>query len=129
MPAGDEQTNRRGLQVLVVEDEYLVALLLEDMLAELGHQVIGPVGDAGKALEMAQRDPMDIAILDVNLAGLDTYSIAAALSARAIPFIFATGYGRAKLRPPYRDAPMLQKPFQLSELERAFADVFSASGA
>jgi CheY-like chemotaxis protein len=129
--AGGEKAEGRlsGLRVLVVEDEFLVAMLLEDMLGELGHRVIGPVADAAEALAMAQREEMEVAILDVNLAGTDTYSIAAALSARGIPFIFATGYGRASLRAPYRDAPLLQKPFQLGDLENVFLAVFSASGA
>jgi CheY-like chemotaxis protein len=129
--AVDEKADGRvsGLRVLVVEDEFLVALLLEDMLGELGHRVIGPVADVAEALVMAQREDVEIAILDVNLAGTDTYSIAAALSARGIPFIFATGYARANLRDPYRDAPLLQKPFQMSDLEKALLTPFSASGA
>ncbi len=117
------------LRVLVVEDEYLVAMLLEDMLTELGHRVIGIAGDVATALEMAQREEMEVAILDVNLGGAETYPIADVLLARGIPFLFATGYGRAGLPPPYRDAPVLQKPFQLAGLENAFAAIFAKSDA
>ena len=83
MQAGDEKADGRvsGLRVLVVEDEFLVAMLLEDMLGELGHRVIGPIADAAEALAMAQRGDMEVAILDLNLAGTDTYPIAAAGSA------------------------------------------------
>lgn len=118
-----------GFRVLVVEDEYLVSLVLEDMLAELGHRMVGPVSDVAKAVEAAQREAMDVAVLDVNLNGLETYPVAAALTARGIPFLFATGYGRQTLREPYRNAPVLKKPFEQGELERALADVLAARGA
>lgn len=100
------------LRVLLVEDENLIALLLEDMLAELGHTVVGPVARLGKALEMARGETFDVAILDLNISGGDTYPIAAALAARDIPFVFSTGYSKLSLRAPYRDHPTLQKPFQ-----------------
>jgi CheY-like chemotaxis protein len=111
-----------GLRVLVVEDEALVALLLEDMLAELGHEVIGPVAQLAKALEIARHEELDIAILDVSLNGGNTYSVAEALGARGIPFVFATGYGRAALVEPYTDAPLLQKPFRQSDLQDIFTN-------
>jgi CheY-like chemotaxis protein len=104
-----------------VEDEYLIALLLEDMLADLGHTVIGPVARLNKALEMAQREEFDAAILDVNINGGDTYPIAEALTARDIPFFFSTGYSSHSLRAPYQDRPTLQKPFQRDELQKLFA--------
>ncbi len=84
------QDNGRGLRVLLVEDEGLVALLIEEMLADLGHEVIGPFARLNKAMEAAQREQFDIAILDVNLDGEDTYDMADALAARNIPFIFST---------------------------------------
>jgi CheY-like chemotaxis protein len=111
-----------GLRVLVVEDENLLALLVEDMLAELGHEVVGPVACLSTALEMAQRHDVDIAILDLNINGRDTYPVAAALAARGIPFVFATGYSRERLREPYRNVPMLQKPFQQDDLQKVFAE-------
>ena len=83
-----------GLRVLLVEDESMVALLLEDMLAELGHEVVGPVARLDKALEMAQRQALDVALLDVNLNGKEIYPVAEALAAREVPFVFVTGYGR-----------------------------------
>ena len=126
---GDQQTADRGigLRVLVVEDDYLVSLLLEEMLADLGHRIVGPASEAANALELAQREEIDVAVLDVNLRGADTYPIAATLAARAIPFMFATGYGRHNLRAPYGDAPLLKKPFQQSDLEKALAETIGAA--
>jgi CheY-like chemotaxis protein len=116
-----------GLRVLIVEDDYLVSLLLGDMLVDLGHRIVGPASDVANALELAQREEMDIAVLDVNLRGSDTYPIAAALAARAVPFIFATGYGRHSLREPYGDAPLLKKPFQQCDLEKLLAETLGAA--
>ncbi|HEX5464137.1 MAG TPA: response regulator [Burkholderiales bacterium] len=112
-----------GLRVLLVEDESVVAMLLEDILGELGCEVVGPVAQIDKAVEMAQHEKIDAAILDVNLNGRKVYPVADALAARSIPFIFATGYGRDSLRAPYDDRPMLQKPFQQRDINAAFAEV------
>ena len=114
-----------GLRVLLVEDENLVALLLEDMLAELGHTVVGPFARLRKGLEMARSVTVDLAILDVNLDGEKTYPIADVLAARGIPFAVSTGYDKQSLDVPYRDRPTLQKPFQQPDLERLLAEVFA----
>ncbi len=103
--------SRQSLRILVVEDESMFAFVLEDMLVELGHKVIGPVGRLNKALSIAQRELLDFAILDVNLHGQETYPVAEVLAVRGIPFAFATGYDRKGLRAPYCDGPVLQKPF------------------
>ena len=112
------------LRVLLVEDEMMVSLLLEDMLGELDREVVGPVARLDKTLEMAQRQALDVALLDVNLHGQEIYPVAEALAAREIPFFFSTGYGGGTLRAPYRDHPTLQKPFRqddLRELLQRFA--------
>ena len=126
MPA-NEPTIRAGagLRVLLVEDESLVAFLLEDMLTELGHTVVGPVARVAPAVEIAQRETLDFAILDVNLNGEQSYPIADALALRDIPFAFSTGYDPKSLRPPYRDRPTLQKPFQTQDLRKLFAQAFA----
>ena len=82
------------LRVLLVEDESMVALLLEDMLTELHHEVVGPVARLDKALEIAQWQALDVALLDVNLNGEEIYPVAEALAVREIPFVFVTGYGK-----------------------------------
>lgn len=112
-----------GLRVLVVEDEIMVALLLEDMLSGFGHQVVGPVAQLSKAVEMAQREALDVAILDVNIKGNEVYPVAEALAARGIPFIFVTGYAKGGLPAPYSDRPSLQKPFRRHSLRDLFAAV------
>jgi CheY-like chemotaxis protein len=124
MPAS-EQPGRgaSGLRVLLVEDENLVALLLEDMLAELGHTVVGPVARLDKALETVQLEAFDVAILDVNINGEESYPIAEALAARGIPFVFSTGYGKKSLPAPYSERPALQKPFQRHDLQKLFAEL------
>jgi CheY-like chemotaxis protein len=114
-----------GLRVLLVEDEILVAMLLEDMLAELGHTIIGPVARLDKAIEMARSEALDLAILDVNLNGKEAYPVAEALDMRGIPLVFATGYGTGGLRPPYRNRPTLSKPFLRRDLVQALAQACS----
>jgi CheY-like chemotaxis protein len=108
-----------GLRVLLVEDEMMVALLPERMLVELGHQVAGHVARLERGLEIAERDAIDLAAQDVNINGTEVYPIAAALEARGIPFIFATGYSSAGLHPPYRNRPILQKPYRSDDLKAA----------
>lgn len=107
------------LRVLVIEDEALVAMLIEDMLADLGHRVVATAGRLDQGLAAAERDGFDIALLDVNLAGQSSYPIAEKLRARQLPIVFATGYGSAGLLPEWRSTPTVQKPFQTFEL--AFA--------
>ena len=114
-----------GLRVLLVEDEMMVALLVESMLVELGHKVTGPVGRLNQAVAMAEREDLDFAVLDVNINGGKAYPVAAALAARGIPFIFATGYGRAGLAAPFEDRPMLQKPFRSEDLRAAIEAVYA----
>lgn len=111
--------NRSGpWRILLVEDEMLVAMLLEDMLAEAGHVIVGPVSRIDRAVDAASREQVDLAILDVNLGGQEVYPVAEALAARGIPFAFATGYGASGLREPWQDRPTLQKPFHRDDLFR-----------
>lgn len=106
-------------RVLIVEDETIVAMLIEDMAAELGYEVAGLASRADTALELARDLRIDCAILDMNLNGQDSYSIAEMLNARGVPFVFATGYSTAELPAALRNVPILQKPFESRDLERA----------
>jgi CheY-like chemotaxis protein len=108
-----------GLRILVIEDEMTIALLIEDMLGELGHEVVGMAMRLPQAMEMAQTAKIDLAILDVNLDGRMSFAVADLLEARRIPFIFATGYGAAGLAQPYNHRPLIKKPFEIRELEGA----------
>ena len=107
-----------GLRVLVVEDEAAISLLLEDMLLDFGCEVIGPAARLAAALDTLAREKIDLAILDVNVAGEPIYPVAEALAERSIPFVFSTGYGSAGIRDAYRNRPVLQKPFAQNDLKQ-----------
>lgn len=104
-------------RVLVVEDEYLIRMLLEDMLADLGYDVAAAVGTIAEASDLAAKGDFNVAVLDVNLDGKEIYPVAAILAKRGLPFVFVTGYGERSLSEPYRDRPALQKPFQVEQLK------------
>jgi CheY-like chemotaxis protein len=116
-----------GRRILVVEDEFLIRMMLEDMLADLGYAVAGVAGRVDEAADLAQRVECDVAILDVNLEGRDVYPVADLLAQRGLPFIFVTGYGGRGLPEEYRNRPTLQKPFQIDELGRALARLLPAA--
>jgi CheY-like chemotaxis protein len=102
----------RGLRVLVLEDESIVLLMIEDMLGDLGCQVVGPVGTVPEALALAEAGGFDAALLDLNLGrGETSYPVADLLAARQVPFAFVTGYSADALSPPHDGRPILEKPF------------------
>ena len=107
-------------RILIVEDEMLVAMLIEDVVNDLGHDVVGPAMRLETALAAAESEEIDFAILDVNLAGKHSFPVANRLKERAIPFMFASGYGAAGLIDPYCNAPILQKPFGPDQLAKVF---------
>jgi CheY-like chemotaxis protein len=118
-----------GLRVLVVEDEALVAMLLEDMLADHGCEVAATASRIAQALALVA-DPalaFDAAILDVNLGGDPIFPVAEALAARGAPFVFATGYGAGGLPESWRSRPTLQKPFSHQDVGRALAEAMAAA--
>ena len=119
----------RRLRILIVEDEMLVAMNVEDMLLELGHEVAGLASRLGPALALARDGRFDAAMLDVNLAGETSFPVADILIDRGIPFLFATGYGRPGIEERYRDFPMLQKPFRMAELGAALAGLDRPEGS
>jgi two-component SAPR family response regulator len=111
----------RPLKVLVVEDESLVALDIENMLEEMGCTVVASVPRLVKALDLAARLDLDLAVLDINLAGEVVYPLAFRLAERGIPFVFSTGYSTADLPIELRDRPILRKPVMPANLKRAVA--------
>ncbi len=98
-------------RILIVDDEPLIAMMAEDWLDELGHAAVGPAHDLDGALALVDRD-LDAAILDLTLGGQESYPVAERLREIGIPFAFATGHGREYLKPDFRDAPQLSKPFE-----------------
>lgn len=132
--AASELTAREGrlpnspnARILVVEDESLIRMLLEDMLADLGYSVAAAVGTIGEATKVAAEGEFDVAILDVNLDQDPIYPVADILAKRGLPFVFVTGYGERSLAEPYRDRPALQKPFQAEQLEKALANLLATA--
>jgi CheY-like chemotaxis protein len=116
-----------GLRVLVVEDEMMVSMLIEDMLSELGCEIVGPASRLDEAMELAKTAEIDCAVLDVNLGGQPIFPLADLLRERGAPFAFATGYGDAGLREADRGSPVLQKPFRESDLARVLGELQAAS--
>ena len=108
----------QGVRVLVVEDEAAISLMLEDMLLDFGCEVIGPAARLAAALDVVGRETIDLAILDVNVAGEPIYPVAEALAQQGVPFVFSTGYGSAGIKDVYRDRPVLQKPFAQHDLKQ-----------
>jgi CheY-like chemotaxis protein len=121
-------TQISGWRLLVVEDEYLIAMLLEDMLVELGCAVSGVAANPAQAFELLQTADIDAAVLDVNLDGADSFGIAAALKERSTPFIFTTGYGASRVAPEFAGAPVVQKPYRIEELAQALERLRAANG-
>ncbi|WP_281285593.1 MULTISPECIES: response regulator [Mesorhizobium] len=111
--------------MLVVEDEALVAMLIEDMLMELGYEVLGPAMRLEPAL-MAPDENFDVALLDVNLANEQSFPVAQLLRERGIPFVFATGYGLRGLDERLREVMTLQKPFEPHQLADAISFVLAS---
>lgn len=112
-----------GVRVLVVEDEYLVAVLIEEILESAGCVVSGPIPRLSEALEAADHDDFDAAVLDVNLGGDRIDPVAEALSRRNVPFVFVTGYGEGVLPKEFAKRPRLCKPFRMAELLGALSNI------
>ncbi|MBX3502313.1 MAG: response regulator [Alphaproteobacteria bacterium] len=111
-------TGSRKRRVLIVEDEMLVAMLVEDILDELGLEVAGICGHLDEALKLAAGEAVDFVLLDVNLDGKRSFPVADILRARNIPFAFATGYGGKVLEDQYAGVPTLNKPFMFGDLKQ-----------
>jgi len=110
-----------GRSVLVVEDEMLVLLMIEDMLADLGCEAIATAATVNQAIALIEAQQFDVAMLDMNLNGNKTYEVADALTARGVPFVFSTGYGSHDLKAGYKDCAILTKPFGIRELAEILA--------
>lgn len=113
------------LKILLVEDEYLVAMLTEDMLSDLGFDVGAIAGTLEMGLKEAANGAYDAAVLDVNLRGQMSFPIADLLSEKGIPFVFASGYSAQAMDPRFDNVVRLQKPFSAEALERAMNEALS----
>ena len=108
-----------GRKVLVVEDESLVAMLLETILEDMGCIPVGPVSTVDEGVQKAENEPdLDLALLDVNVAGRQVFPVAEALARRGIPMVFSTGYGEA-----------IQKPFSEAAVRDAMLGALNVARA
>jgi CheY-like chemotaxis protein len=121
------ESSQRLPRILVVEDEYLIRMLMEDMLADLGYELAGAAGTLAEASELATTGDFNLAVLDVNLDGTEIFPVADILAKRGVPFVFVTGYGEGSLPDAYRGRPALQKPFQSEQLKTTLAGLLAAA--
>jgi DNA-binding response OmpR family regulator len=115
-----------GRRVLLVEDEVLVAMLVETALEDENCTIVGPYGDLGEALEAARSEALDLAVLDINLAGQMVFPVAEVLAARGVPFLLLSGYGEAALPGDRRHWPICAKPFNLDDLVSTLSRLVAA---
>ncbi len=108
-------------RILIVEDEPLIAMMLEEWLTELSHKPVTPTGSVKEAMAVIVHGAFDAAILDVNLAGQRCEPVAAALAAHGIPFAFATGDSICSLDPRFADRPSLSKPYDFEAVSQIVA--------
>jgi CheY-like chemotaxis protein len=117
--AEDKGASVTPASIFLVEDEALIALMLEDMVDRLGHVVVAKASNIETALRLAETADFNLAILDVNIAGHGIRPVIEIMDRRALPFLFVTGYGRKSLPEPFGDRPMLDKPCSIKDLKQA----------
>lgn len=114
-----------GLRVLIVEDHYLIATELARFVRAHGGDVVGPTASRQAALALLDEQPVDIAMLDINLAGQPVYPLADALEKLQIPFMFVTGYERGVVPTSYAHAPYVDKPISADKVIAAVRQLLS----
>jgi CheY-like chemotaxis protein len=119
----EAQSKLEGSKVLVVEDESMIAMLIEEMLMDLGCGSIWVASNMEEAQAILRDNRPHLAVLDVNLGGDSGYRLAGELAAADIPFVFATGYGKHGILPQWASRPVIQKPFKLDALAVALASL------
>ena len=118
----------RDRRILVVEDEYLIAMSLADALENVGSVIVGPVSSVDKAIKTIEAEPhIDAAVVDVNLGGVLAYPVADMLIARKIPFVFTSGYEDNVLRERYSQVKNCPKPYLFPAMEKALAEAMLRS--
>ncbi|MEX2151525.1 MAG: response regulator [Steroidobacteraceae bacterium] len=117
----DSRSELRDLRVLLLEDSELIAMHMEEMLTDAGCNVVATLDTVAGGLDFIRSNPVDAAVLDVNLRGEKVFGVAADLKSRGIPFVFSTGAGERFIPPEFDAAPHLSKPFEAEELWIALA--------
>ncbi|WP_213602732.1 response regulator [Pseudoxanthomonas japonensis] len=113
-------------RVFIVEDEFMLVMLLEDLLPTLGYSVAGSAGSVEQALTDLEANEIDLAVVDVNLAGTESFPVADALRERGIPFLFTTGYGQQGMPARFADTPVLAKPYRRHDIQAALEQLQAA---
>ncbi|WP_428490004.1 response regulator [Rhodopila sp.] len=124
--AHDKPGRLTGKRILIVEDEMLVAFLIEEFLFDFGCSTVGPCGDVATALEAVRTEAFDLAVLDVNLAGEKVYPVAELLAERQIPFLFLSGYGEEAIPAGHDDWRVCAKPFTSDNLKKEMSAALTA---
>jgi CheY-like chemotaxis protein len=113
-------------KILIVEDESLIALMLEDWVVELGHVVVGPVSSVEKALSIIETDLIDVAVIDYHLHGHTADDIVVALEGRNIPFAIASGDSSGHTNSRFSDKLKLDKPYTFEMVSGTLAILVEA---
>lgn len=117
-----------GHSILIVEDEPLIAMMLEDFLDSLGHKVSGTCDSVQGALDEVEKGGFDLAILDVNLKGENAWPVASALREKGLPFVIATGGHLDPPPPEFNDAPIIEKPYTVDRVTPAIEAALAVAG-
>ena len=118
-----DDDKRKSARILIVEDEPMIALFVEEALFDSGFDIAGVAGTLGEALALIELGGFDAAILDARLNGVDATPVAAALTARGLPFIVTSGYSSGQRPEFFGAAPYLQKPYRPERLVEALKDI------
>ena len=113
-------------RILIVEDEMMIAMYLEDLVTDEGHQPVGPAMRLEQAMNMARDEALDAALLDVNLGDAKSFPAAEILRERGVPLLFLTGYGAGGLPDEWKDSPTLENPFEPHHLTGALKTLLPA---
>ena len=115
------EADLKGRRILVIEDSPVVAPFTAEILGELGYDVVGPAPTMAAARELIEEEAVDAAILDVHIRGERVFPLCDELAARKVPFLLTSGYADWQIPDKWQDAPQLQKPYTMEQIEQALA--------
>lgn len=116
-----------GNNVLIVEDETLLALMLEDLLVDSGHRVVH-ASSLPEAMAALDREPFDAAILDINVNGHDVFPVASRLRELNTPFVFASASDAEQIGPEFRQEPLIAKPYTIGQVQQSLGGLLAPAG-
>jgi CheY-like chemotaxis protein len=116
-----------GRRILVVEDSPVVAPFTADVLGELGYEVVGPAPNMAAARDLVDGEEFDAAVMDIHIRGERVFSLCEVLAAKGIPFVLTSGYADWQIPDRWQDAPRLQKPYTIDQVQSALSEVLKAA--